>query len=147
VLIAVIGLIAWSLFGETVEQKVVLATEQMGGVGTEGSRLPSAGGGGGSQAGQSAAGVGTTRSGSDDVEVAQQPGVGSSMSAGGPPVAGDGTEAAGVVSRSGEGGVSVYSAPGADEDDSGVWFTLLGIIVLFLLGIVFFAKIKGRAAR
>lgn len=151
VLIAVIGLIAWNLFGAEVEQKVVLATEQMGGVGEGGARIPSAGGGSG--AGGSGSG---SRSGSatgsgdvpDDLDVAaQQPGVGSGgMSAAGAGASG-GVEAAGIVARSGEGGGSMYVAPGTDADDSGVWLTLLGIVVFFLLGIVVFAKMKGRAAR
>lgn len=146
VLIAVIGLIAWSLFGEEVEQKVVLATEQMGGVGEGGgSRLPSAGGGSGGGGNGSGSGGGDVP---DDLEVAaRQPGVSSGgMSAGGTTGSG-GVEATGVVARSGAGGGSVYVAPGTDADDSGVWLTLLGIVVFFLLGIVVFAKMKGRAAR
>ena len=152
VLIAVIGLIAWSLFGEEVEQKVVLATEQMGGVGEGGgSRLPSAGGGSGGGGNGSGGGTGSGSGGGDvpdDLEVAaRQPGVSSGgMSAGGTTGSG-GVEATGVVARSGAGGGSVYVAPGTDADDSGVWLTLLGIVVFFLLGIVVFAKMKGRAAR
>lgn len=152
VLIAVIGLIAWSLFGEEVEQKVVLATEQMGGVGEGGARIPSAGGGGAGAGGSGAgAGSGSASGGGDvpdDLEVAaQQPGVGSGgMGAAGAGASG-GVEAAGIVARSGEGGGSMYVAPGTDADDSGVWLTLLGIVVFFLLGIVVFAKMKGRAAR
>ncbi|MCA9617265.1 MAG: hypothetical protein H6721_26385 [Sandaracinus sp.] len=153
VLIAVIGLIAWSLFGEEVEQKVVLATEQMGGVGQEGSRIPSAGGGGGGAGGNAAGGAGAPGTaggggvaGSDQELAAAH---GSASGGGGsatPAGASSDTHAAGIVSRS-NGGGSVYVAPGADADDSGVWFTLLGIIVFFLLGIVVFAKMKGRAAR
>jgi len=84
----------------------------------------------------------------DDLDVAaQQPGVGSGgMGTAGAGASG-GVEAAGIVARSGDGGGSMYVAPGTDADDSGVWLTLLGIVVFFLLGIVVFAKMKGRAAR
>lgn len=151
VLIAVIGLISWNLFGAEVEQKVVLATEQMGGVGEGGARLPSAGGGSGAGGSGSGSGSGsTTGSGDvpDDLDVAaQQPGVGSGGMGSAGAGASGGVEAAGIVARSGEGGGSMYVAPGTDADDSGVWLTLLGIVVFFLLGIVVFAKMKGRAAR
>ncbi len=152
VLIAVIGLIAWNLFGAEVEQKVVLATEQMGGVGEGGARIPSGGGGSGTGGGNGAGSGSGSATGSgdvpDDLDVAaQQPGVGSGgMGTAGAGASG-GVEAAGIVARSGDGGGSMYVAPGTDADDSGVWFTLLGIVVFFLLGIVVFAKMKGRAAR
>lgn len=140
-LVAVIGLIAWNVFGDSVEEKVVLATSQVGGVGAEGARLPSAAGGAG---GAASAGAASGRP-DEDLQVANgSSSVGSAtvMAAGG----GE-THAAGIVQRSSGGGGSVYVAPGTDDDDSGVWLTLLGVVVLFLLSIVFFGKLKGRAAR
>ncbi|MBX3249825.1 MAG: hypothetical protein KF901_21790 [Myxococcales bacterium] len=141
VLIGAIGLLAWNLLGKSVEEKVVMASAQMGAVGAASDRgeggARSAGGGG--EDGPAPAEERPGREGA----VASQGASGTSAMSGGR----EGVEVVGVVTRSGEGGMTVYSAPGADQDDSGFWITILGIVLAFFGLIAFFARVKGRAAR
>ncbi|HJK92373.1 MAG TPA: hypothetical protein RMH85_07630 [Polyangiaceae bacterium LLY-WYZ-15_(1-7)] len=145
VLVAVLGIIAWQLLGESVEDRVSDATTEIGGIGQAGAAgraRGGAGGEGGGGAGDDAEEIGDDRDPTKATNVASGGNAGGAAASGG----GEGTETAGIVTRSSEGGPSVYTV----EDDGGgngnaIWITL-GLIVIFMIaGVVVLGKLRGKA--
>jgi len=137
VLVAVIGLVTWQFFGESVADSVDEAHAEIRNIGAGGS------------------GRGRVRVGAagDDVEAVGSQDPAASPAGSATPAEGEGenglgggageTRVAGVVRD--EGAISVYTAPGTEEETGGygVLITIAIVVLLALGGVFAFFKAKG----
>ncbi len=140
VLVAVIGIVSWQLFGDSVAGSVDEAHAEITSLGV-------AGGGGGSRVGNAGGSEGVEAVGGSDSEGATTVGAeaeddSSEQEAGASGGEGE-TRVVGVVRE--EGDIAVYTAPGTEESSGGygMLITLVLVVLLAFGGVFVFFKAKG----
>ncbi|MEM9073934.1 MAG: hypothetical protein AAGE52_35910 [Myxococcota bacterium] len=143
VLLAIIGLVSWQLFGTSVSETVVDAHTEITALGVEGG-MGATMGGGRASAGDDVEAVG------EDSPMEPTAGEGGGEAGGGEGASEGGrrnptemrTQVAGVVQ--GEGSMSVYTAPEEEESDYSLVITFVLIFLGFFGAIFGFAKLREK---
>ncbi len=137
VLVAIIGIVTWQLFGGALEENVTDARDEIAQVGVGGT------GRGTGMTKQVAGARSAEEGGSEAGTMAGGPNMADGMNMNAAGTASMGTGAAGVVSRPSAGGPSVYTVAPEEESSAGkMWFLVAILVFLFLGGFVFYSKAK-----